>query len=283
MKRLLIPILIMLFLVSFVFIVGADELTTSDDNEDDSEDDDVSEINERVCCKVYGLGSRMRQINIRYGWIEENECVTPEGFVGGGREIVDDDYCERTGLGIRMLNKTQIHKAIQIRNRLRINQTECPENCTCTGSTIKCELEDGRREMTIRAGNSGNVIVQVKGINMSTNVTLYKSNGEFYGVFGNNQTRKIRVLPDHVQEKIRERIRARLENQSIELDEDGIYRIQGKKKARLFFLFPVREKIRAQIDAETGEIIKIRNPWWGFLARDSDEEGEEDESEETEE
>jgi trehalose-6-phosphatase len=62
-----------------------------------------------------------------------------------------------------------------------------------------------------------------------------------------------------------------LENGSINLTEDGYYQVQTKKKARLFWLVPVREKFRAQVDAETGEIIKIRNPWWGFLARDNKE------------
>ncbi len=132
--------------------------------------------------------------------------------------------------------------------------------------------------MTVRAGKSGNVIFQVKGINASTKVTLYKLNQTLYGVFRNNKTRKINFLPDQVKEKIRERIRARLENQTIELDEDGIYQVQGKKKARLFFIFPVRERVRMQIDSETGQIIRIRNPWWGFLARDI----EEDETEEEE-
>ena len=122
--------------------------------------------------------------------------------------------------------------------------------------------------MTVTAGRSGNIIFQVKGVNASTNVTLYKSEGKVYGIFKNNKTRAINFLPDQVKEKIKNKIKARLENQTIELDENGIYQIQGRKKARLFFLFPVREKIRAQIDSETGEIIKIRNPWWGFLARD---------------
>ncbi len=169
---------------------------------------------------------------------------------------------------------TQIKNITKTRNRIRTyyaNESECPENCTCTGSVTKCELEDGR-EMTVRAGKSGNTIVQVKGINMSTNVTLYKSNKTLYGIFRNNQTRTINFLPDQVKEKIRDRIKTRLENQTIELDEDGIYQIQGKKKARLFFIFPVRVQVRAEINSETGEIIKIRNSWWAFLARDEVEE-----------
>ena len=165
-------------------------------------------------------------------------------------------------------NITRIHKIRELKNRLQIylNATECPNNCTCTGSTIKCWL-NGQREMTVVAGRSGNIIVQVKGINASTNVTLYKSEGKLYGVFEGNETKRI-MTPEQVQEKIRERKQARWEEHNITLDEDGYYRVQSKKKARLFFLIPVREKVRTQIDAETGEIIKIRNPWWGFLARD---------------
>ena len=98
-------------------------------------------------------------------------------------------------------------------------------------------------------------------------------------MFRNNQTRKIRVLPDEVMEKIRERIKARFENHSIELDEDGIYQIQARKNARLFGLIRVREKVRIEIDSETGELIKIRNSWWGFLARDIEDEEEEEETE----
>ena len=173
----------------------------------------------------------------------------------------------------RTLTQTQIQKAIQTKNRIKANiqSGECPEDCTCTGSTMKCELENGGREMTITAGNSGNIIVQVKGVDMSTNVTLYKSEGKVYGVFKDNQTKEIKVMPDEVKEKIRQRTKARLENYNITLDEEGVYQVQAKKKARLFFLIPVREKVKLQINSETGEIIKMRNPWWGFLARDVEE------------
>ena len=64
-----------------------------------------------------------------------------------------------------------------------------------------------------------------------------------------------------------------LENQTIELDEDGIYRIQARKRTRLFLIFPVRATVRAEVNSETGEIMKIKRPWWNFLARDEVEEG----------
>ncbi len=171
------------------------------------------------------------------------------------------------------LTKSQIENIIQTRNRIRtqLNESECPNDCICDGSTIRFQLENSR-EMIIRAGNSGNIIFQSKKTGASTNVELYRSENKIYGIFKNNQTKEIKIFPDEIQEKIRERIRARLENQTIKLDENGIYQIRAEKRARLFALFPVRANIQAEIDSETGEIIRIRNPWWSFLAQDESEE-----------
>ena len=121
--------------------------------------------------------------------------------------------------------------------------------------------------MTIRAGKSGNTIVQVKGIDMSTKVGLYQSEGEVYGVFKNNNTKKIKIMPDEIQTRLTERIGG-LEEHEIELDEDGAYQVQAKKRARLFGLFPVKKRVRFEMNSETGEIIRERTSWWGFLAKD---------------
>ncbi len=158
------------------------------------------------------------------------------------------------------------------------NQSECPEECACSGSTVKCELDNGTRVMTVFAGKSGNVIVQVKNTNMSTNVTLYKSDGKLVGVFNGNVTKEI-LLPDQIRERIQEHLMERdqkrnrtreinFTDENMTLGEDGYYYIQGKKKARLFWIIPVKEKLQYDIDAETGQIIKTKTRWWGFLARD---------------
>lgn len=145
---------------------------------------------------------------------------------------------------------------------------DCPEECVCSGSTIKCTFENGTRVMTIYAGKSGNVIVQIKDLNMSTNVTLYKNEeGKVYGTFKGNKTHEIK-LPDDVKEKLENKTKIKYYNESINLTEDGYYIVEMNKKSRLFFIFPVREHTEAEFNAETGETVKIRNPWWGFLARD---------------
>jgi len=170
------------------------------------------------------------------------------------------------------LTQAQIGEIIQNKNRLRIQaqNQECPSNCSCDGSTIKCRLQNATREMTITAGNSGNTIVQVKNTNASTQVQLYKAeDGKVYAQFKNNETKEI-ILPDEIKTRIEARLRERvhLNNTNITLNEDGTYQIEARKRARLLWAIPVQERVNAQVDAETGEILRQRNSWWGFLARD---------------
>lgn len=56
--------------------------------------------------------------------------------------------------------------------------------------------------------------------------------------------------------------------EDIELREEQdklIYEIKGTKRKRLFFIIPVNLKIESKINAETGEILEIKKPWWSFL------------------
>jgi len=231
---------------------------------------------ERVCCKVYGYGAQMAEVNVHYKITEKRECRIPEGFVGGNREIVNNSYCIEQIKENRQELIEKMHEIMRERNKIKnyyINQSECPDNCSCSGSTIKCSFENETKIMTVHAGNSGNVIVQVKNTNASTNVTLYKSDGKVYGVFKDNET-KVIILPDEARERIKEREqnkegkRANWTNENITLNQEGYYEIQAKKKARLFWIVPVKEKFQSHVDAETGEVVHIRKAWWGFLARD---------------
>ncbi|MCX6749992.1 MAG: hypothetical protein NTZ83_00885 [Candidatus Pacearchaeota archaeon] len=231
---------------------------------------------EKVCCKVYGYGAEMNETNVRYKITDKRECIIPENFVGGNREIVNNSYCIQQIQETRQEFLEKKWEIMQERNRIKphyLNQSECPDNCSCSGSTIKCEFENGTRVMTVYAGKSGNVIVQVKNINSSTNVTLYKSEGKVYGVFKDNETHEI-ILPDEVRDRIKEMEKNKegrainWTDENITLNETGFYHIEARKHARLFWIFPVKEKVKFEINSETGEITKTKTKWWGFLARD---------------
>ncbi|MCX6746672.1 MAG: eight-cysteine-cluster domain-containing protein [Candidatus Pacearchaeota archaeon] len=193
---------------------------------------------------------------------EYRDCYNAQAYSANCR-------CIKNKCRWNKLTQNQVEKIINATKKIKPSAVpgECPEECTCTGSVMKCQLASGR-EITIVAGKSGNVIVQVKGIDGSTKVTLYKANGKLYGVFKGNVTRQVKMLPDQVRERIRERIKAKLQNENITLDEDGIYKYEAEKEARLFRIFWVRVPVRAEIDPETGEVIKLEHAWWGFLAKD---------------
>lgn len=239
-------------------------------------EEDINISREKVCCEVYGYGAEMNETDIHYIITDKKACVIPENFVGGNREIVNNSYCINQIIGERQEFMDKKWEIMQERNRIKpyyINQSECPDNCSCTGSIVRCEFENGTRVMIIYAGESGNFIVQIKNINASTNVTLYKADEKVYGVFEDNETHEI-ILPDEVInmikeiEKDREGRMINLSEENITLNETGYYHIDARKHARLFWIFPVKEKVGFNVNSETGEIIGIRNPWWGFLARD---------------
>lgn len=202
----------------------------------------------------------------------ENQSITsPNSQINKTNEMEKNQMREGNQIKIQEREKERIKAIIKKQNRImaeNLNQSECPENCTCSGSVTKCGLK-GNRTMTILAGKSGNTIIQVKGENMSTKVNLYKADGKIYGVLKENQTKVIKMLPDQVKEKIQRKLQQRNESQNITLDEEGKYQVETQKKARLFFLFPVKEKVKIEVNSETGEITKTKTSWWAFLARDS--------------
>lgn len=167
------------------------------------------------------------------------------------------------------LTKEQIKEAIHEKNRIKFEERtrqKCLDGCVCTGVVMKCELEDGTRQMTVYA-QSGNIIIVTKSVNASATVELYKSNKTLIGLFKNNETKEIKITPEQIKEKIGEKYNAKLQDEEIQLNENG-YKYKAKKYAKLFGLFPIKEKVEWEIDPETGLIRRTKTSWWGFLAKD---------------
>ncbi|MEK6894917.1 MAG: hypothetical protein AABX48_00160 [Nanoarchaeota archaeon] len=192
--------------------------------------------------------------------------------------VGDDSVSANSSANVKNLNNSErgermrerIENIMNFENRLRIklnNSDTCPTNCECEGSVTRCMI-NGTRQMTVIAGNSGNIIIITKDVNASTRVELYKSdNGTIIAKFKNNETKEI-ILPDEVKERIIAKLKAKAEMRNMTLDEDGTYYVMMKKKARLFWIIPVNENADGQVDAQTGQVIIVKGPWWGFLAKD---------------
>lgn len=105
----------------------------------------------------------------------------------------------------------------------------------------------------------------------------------------NGRNTEIKIMPDRASETALARLRIRNCNESnnctIELKEVGegpmvrvAYELKAEKRAKVFGLFQAKMQVSSQINAENGEVIQEKRPWWAFLASEEDEEIVEEES-----
>lgn len=84
---------------------------------------------------------------------------------------------------------------------------------------------------------------------------------------------KVKILPEVASLRARERLGELGFN--VSLKEVGIgngnetksyYEVSAVKEGKMLGLFKVKGKVSVDVDAETGEVMKVHKPWWGFLA-----------------
>ena len=84
-------------------------------------------------------------------------------------------------------------------------------------------------------------------------------------------------MPDTASETALTRLRIKACNEtnncSIVLKETGTgtqmkvaYEMSAQQSAKILGLFRTKMAVSAQINAETGEVIQSKKPWWSFLA-----------------
>lgn len=120
---------------------------------------------------------------------------------------------------------------------------------------------------------TGEHTAECKGCNLT------QEDGRIKAMMSNGINAEIKIMPDQANERALERLRLRIcDDCSIELKEVGsgdkarmAYEVKTQKKAKLFGIFGANMKVEAQIDAENGEVIKSKKPWWAFLASEEDE------------
>lgn len=98
----------------------------------------------------------------------------------------------------------------------------------------------------------------------------------------NGRNAQVKIMPETASERALERLRLKNCNESnnctIELKEVGqgnqtraAYEVRAEKDFRVLGIFRNRAQVYSEIDAETGEEIQTRRPWWSFLASEEDE------------
>jgi hypothetical protein len=104
----------------------------------------------------------------------------------------------------------------------------------------------------------------------------------------NGREVEVKIMPDTVSQRALERLRLKncveAEGCTIELKEVGsgeevklAYELKRERESKVFGLFKAKMQVRAQVDAETGDVIRTHKPWWAFLATEPEESEESDE------
>lgn len=195
--------------------------------------------------------------------------------------------------GSLVRTQERVRESIEFSPWQKRNESECLQGCRCNGAVMSCPTENGK-EMTIEAGRSGNVITItiVKNGNETeadTELELELENEsgsqgnktKIMTQLSNGRNAEIKIMPDVASERALERLRLRVctseNNCTLELKEVPVrdenrlaYEIHAEKQSRVLGLFKAKMQVQAQIDAETGEVIQSKKPWWAFLASESE-------------
>jgi Spy/CpxP family protein refolding chaperone len=121
---------------------------------------------------------------------------------------------------------------------------------------------------------------------LKENGNITERDGEFRFKLRNGTEQRIKIMPEVASAIALERLRLKNCNEnnscSIELKEVGSnqtkaelrYEMKVEKRARILGFLRARMDIETEVDAETGEVLEVRRPWWAFIAVEDDEQEE---------
>jgi hypothetical protein len=189
--------------------------------------------------------------------------------------------------------KIQTNSEVQIQNKgeeiqIKTEQIQNQENIISAG---EYETESGKK---LKVQKEINNILQIQVNNISANTNLEIINEpvqmqeqtqqqeqiqqqiKLKVKLSNGEESEIKIMPDTASENAIRALninRCSEENDcQIELKEVGnqeqtkaVYEMQAQKEVKVLGLFKTKMQVKAQINAENGELIKTEHPWWSFL------------------
>ncbi len=157
----------------------------------------------------------------------------------------------------------------QLQNQLRVNSGEYK---IANGEKMQIQLEE-QNKLKFKVGD-----VEAKS-NMQISSEYDSKNGEtlLKTQLSNGRNADVKIMPNTASQNAIERLQLKIcnseNNCSIELKEVGngnqtkvAYEVQAQKEAKVLGMFKTKMQVKMQIDAETGETIQTKRPWWSFLA-----------------
>lgn len=149
------------------------------------------------------------------------------------------------------------------------------------------ELKEGNynvslgQELNVKQISAGLRELRVEGVSAKTklNITAEEKDNQtkFKAHLSNGQESDIKIMPDRASETAIARLKLKVcseeNNCTIELKEVGsdnelkaAYNVKAEKQVKVIGLFKAKMNIEANVDAETGEIISTKVPWWASIS-----------------
>ena len=185
-------------------------------------------------------------ISAGYSWNEEEQQCVREWETGEARYQKE----------VQTQTRTQIQEGTHINKE---------------GQTIKIQTRANNRIRLEVDGVSAECSCEMKQEKFQNETRLYTQ-------LSNGKNAEIKIMPNVASEKALEQLRLRVCTEekgcSIELKEVGknqeekqlAYEIQIQRHSRILGIFQKKMQVQAQISAENGELIRVKKPWWAFIA-----------------
>ncbi len=194
-----------------------------------------------------------------------------ESGQGTGQGIQSNIETETTVQQQNTGEETLLQNQIQAQTQSRIISGEYTSE---NGKQMSVQEQSNNKVQLMVGGASAQTFMELvqEQVQNRTRLTVKLSNGK---------DSEVKVMPDTASEKALEQLRLKVclgENAcQIELKEVGqgeqtraAYEVQAQKEAKVFGLFKTRMRVMAQVDAETGDVIRVQKPWWAFLASETE-------------
>jgi len=198
-----------------------------------------------------------------------------QGNIGTGQTDTGSDVIQsgqgsgegaQTDIGLSTQNQGE---ETQLQNQVQV-KVQSGNYMNQAGEQMQIQTGQGN-EVKLQSGNVEAKTTMIMTQEQVQNKTILKTQ------LSNGKNAEIKVMPDTASERAVERLQLKVcnsdNNCSIELKEVGsgeqvkvTYEIKAQKEARVLGMFKTKMQVQAQIDAETGEVLQSKKPWWAFLA-----------------
>jgi len=177
-------------------------------------------------------------------------------------------------------NVNKMNESLGQQNQEQLgNQTQNQEQA---GELIQ-EKEMNKEQVKVMKKEGNKTEIEKNNKTANTEMNVIQEENKVHVQLSNGRNAEVKIMPDVASETAMERLRLKVcseeNNCTIELKETGqgnetkaMYEIKAEKKARLFGVLETKMQVKAQINAENGEIIREERPWWSFLAIEEEEE-----------